>query len=290
MAKTIDPSYVKYLYMDGIALLSGYSLSISAADDTFFVANNVGVTLYYNNGSRNFVPLAVKRGTIKSEDGTILNELEIGLDNADLAFKNDVMLGRYTNRKCKVLMIFAPKGVPGVLTNVTALGYMHLFTGFLDEPKGDDHWVTFTLRPNAIFEREFPNRIFQVGCNWTFCDNNCAYQKFATMRLELFRYDGTLGSTSDGTTFVLSHGKASNYFVPGFVEILSGDYINFYRPVLANDANSVTCRIPFPALIPAGTSVRVQKLCARNPAACIKVFDNYVNYGGYPHVPKAPLI
>jgi uncharacterized phage protein (TIGR02218 family) len=278
MGKTIDAANIKYLYMDGIALLTGYVLSISAEDDTFYIANNKNITLTYNSVPKTFNALAIKRTPIRSEDGTILNEVEIGLDNVDLAFKNDVMLGKFNNRRCKVILVFAQKG------STSGLGYMTLYMGYLDEPKGDENWVTMQIRPFSIFEREFPNRIFQVGCNWTFCDNNC------TLELSDYWVDTTLGSDSSGTTLVCAHGKAANYFTPGFVKITSGDYSGAYRPILSNDTSSVTCRIPFPYVISAGTSIRVQKLCARVPSACINTFNNYTNYGGFPHVPKSPII
>jgi hypothetical protein len=278
MPKDISASYVKYLFQPGIALLTGYAFSLSANYDTCFVANNKNLTVIYESSNRTFTALSIKRSVIKSEEGTILNELDIGLDNVDLAFKNDVMLGRYNSKRCTISLIFAEKGA------TSALGYMNLYEGYVDEPKGDEQWINFQIRPFSIFEREFPNRIFQVGCNWTFGDNNC------TKTLASYAVNTTLTAESNGTTLTCSHGQAVNYFLPGYVQITSGSYSGLYRPVLANDASSLTMRVPFPFTIPNGTSIKVQKLCYRTPAACINTFNNYVNYGGFPHVPKAPLL
>jgi hypothetical protein len=280
--KTILWQNLKYLFSSGYVLLHGYVLSINAADDTFYVNNNKNVTLTYPTGygaqERTFVALSVKRTPIRSEDGTILNEIEVGLDNVDLAFKNEMMLGKYNNRRCKVIMIFAQK------ESTVGLGYMDVHMGFLDEPKGDEHWATFQIRPFSIFDRAFPNRIFQVGCNWTFCDDNCG------LSLSSFTTNTTVGTTSNGTTIVCSHGKAANYFTPGFVQITSGTYTGLYRPILSNDSSSVTLRIPFDFTIVAGTNIRIVKLCARNPAACINIFNNYDAYSGFPHCPKTPIL
>jgi hypothetical protein len=276
--KTIDAAYVKYLYMPGVVLMTGYVLSIDAVDDVFYVSNNMDITQYYGGSTRTFTALSVKRTAIRSEDGTILNELEVGLDNVDLAFKNAVMLGKYNNKMCKVILIFGRKD------STTGLGYMGLHSGFLDEPKGDEHWVTFQVRPFSIFEREFPNRIFQVGCNWTFCDNNCG------LSLPDFYVDTTLSAESDGTTLTCAHGQAANFFTPGFVLITSGTYTGLYRPILSNDSGTIVTRIPFDFVIPNGTSIRAHKLCARNPAACVNIFDNYDEYGGFPHCPKSPIL
>jgi uncharacterized phage protein (TIGR02218 family) len=280
MPKDIDVNYVKYLFKPGITLLTGYAFSLSTSYDYCYVANNKNIVVnpYQRLINKTFTALAIKRSTIKSEEGTILNELEIGLDNADLSFKNDVMMGKYTNRRCTVSLIFVnPK-------STTALGYMDLFEGYLDEPKGDEHWITFQMRPFSIFEREFPNRIFQVGCNWSFCDDLC------TLDINDYTVNTTLDSESNGAVLACSHGQVANYFVPGYVKITSGTYIDLYRPILANDTSSVTLRVPFGFTIPIGTSLKVVKMCARNPTACIDVFNNYVNYGGFPHTPKAPLL
>ena len=278
MPKDINVNYVKYLFSPGIALLTGYAFSLNANYDTCFVANNKNVDCSYEGSTRTFYALSVKRTMIKSEEGTILNELEIGLDNVDLAFKNDVMLGKYNNKRCTIFLMFVQA------KSTTALGYMNLFEGFVDEPKGDEHWVTFQIRPFSIFEREFPNRIFQVGCNWNFCDTNC------TKTMSSFETSTTLSSESNGQSLVCSHGQAINYFVPGYAMITSGTYNGLYRPILSNDTTSVTLRVPFPFTIPNGTSIKVVKLCAKNPTACIDTFNNYPNYGGFPHTPKAPLL
>lgn len=282
--KTIYPLYMKYLFSSGTVLLNGYVLSINAEDDTFYTDNNKSITCVYpapgitGSAARTFQALSVKRTPVRSEDGTILNEIEVGLDNVDLAFKTEVMFGKYNNKRCKVILLFASKD------STVGLGTMDIHTGYLDEPKGDEHWITFQIRPYSIFERSFPNRVFQIGCNNTFCDATCG------LTLSNFYVNTTLISESNGTTLVCSHGQAANYFIPGFALITSGAYNGVYRPILSNDSGSVICRIPFDFTIPNGTSIRIYKLCARNPSVCVNIFNNYDNYTGFPHVPKTPVL
>lgn len=281
MAKSLpDASWAKYLYMNGVVLMTGYAITLATGTTIYYVTNTHNITTPGTGtfGNQTFTALGIKRTPIRSEDGTILNELEVGLDNADLAFKNNVMAGMYNNVACSVLLIFGQKG------STQALGYMELYRGYLDEPKGDEHWITFQLRPFSIFEREFPNRIFQVGCNWNFCDDIC------DLNITTYRVETTLSVQSDGRILTCAHGKAADYFVPGFVQLRSGSYNTWYRPVLTNDAGTITMRVPFGVVLPAGTSVRIQKLCKRTPTECINTFNNYTRFGGFPHVPKAPLI
>jgi uncharacterized phage protein (TIGR02218 family) len=276
MAKTTDLETLKWLYTPGIVVMTAYMLSIDSLDDSCYVANNKNI--YDSSYNKTFTALAIKRTTIRSEDGTILNELEIGLDNVDLAFRTNVMMGKYNNRRCRIVMLFA---WPLASSSV---GRMTIFEGFIDEPKGDEHWVTFQIKPFNLFEREYPNRIFQLGCNWTFCSTPCG------LSISNYRTDTTLTAVSDGRVLTCTHGKANDYFTPGFVEIRSGTYNKYYRPIESNDGGTITMRVPFPTTLDVGISIRAVKLCARNPDACINTFNNYPNYGGFSHSPKSPVL
>jgi hypothetical protein len=110
------------------------------------------------------------------------------------------------------------------------------------------------------------------------------------MHLDDYQYIGALSAESNGTLFTIAHGQAVNYFVPGYVEITSGDYIGEVRPVAFNGAGDVTVRVSFGHTVPSGTGIKLQKLCAKNPDACQNTFNNYANYGGFPTVPKQPII
>ena len=271
MPKTVSESLLPYFYKKAQTVLTGYEFDLtnSGTFETKYVANNENVGSY--------TALAIKRGTISSEDGTVLNEIEIGLDNTDLAFKNYVLGGNLERKQCKINLLF-------VSSAGSLLGEVLLYHGQMDAPKGDENWVSISLRPFEMLEREYPRRIYQIGCNWRFGDNSCSKH--------LYDYDALtpLTSQSDGVTLTLSHGQAVDYFVPGFAQIQDGDYINEYRPIASNTTGTVTLRVSFGHTIPNGTSIYLQKLCAKNPDACINIFDNYDNYGGFPHVPKQPII
>lgn len=269
MPKDISAADLKYYYMQNVTLLTGYVFSINSSDDTKFITNSVAVGAYS--------PLSIKRTPIRTEEGTVLNEIEIGLDNIDLSFKANVMAGKYNNKFCKIQNVF----VEG--TSIVAT--IDIYHGYIDEPKGDERWVTFQIRPFHILEREFPNRIFQVGCNWTFCDDYC------NLSISSYQVNTSLSAQSDGVTLTCSHGQAANYFVPGYVQLTDGAYAGEYRPILSNSTSAIIVRIPFGHTIPNGTQLQAVKLCAKTPDACINTFgDNYDNYGGFPHVPKQPII
>ena len=271
MPKTVSGTLLPYFYKKAQTVLTGYELDLndSGSFTTKYIANNEDVGAY--------TALAIKRGTITSEDGTILNEIEIGLDNTDLAFKDFVLSGYFERKEIKINIVF-------VSSAGSYLGAVLLYHGVMDAPKGDENWVSITVRPFEMLDREYPRRIYQIGCNWRFGDNSCSLNK------ALYAVTTPLTAESDGITLTLSHGQAVNYFLPGYIEIVDGAYAGEVRPVASNTALDITTRVSFGHTIPNGTSIRLQKLCAKNPDACINTFDNYDHYGGFPHVPKQPIL
>ena len=274
MPKEIDAADLKWFFKSGVIALTGYRFYLDSGTE-YYIANTVDVGSY--------TALAVKRNPIRSEEGTILNELEIGLDHVDLNFKNQVMSGVFNNKQVDIRLIFAVWD--DIFEEWDVDADILLFQGFLDEPKGDEHWITMTVIPFPYLDRPYPKRIYQSGCNWTFCNS-------ATCGLTLSNYttNVNLSAQSDGVTLTCSHGQAANYFVPGFVEIKSGALQGAVRPVLQNDTTTVTVRIPFDDVIANGVNVDIVKLCAKNYDTCENDFSNYSEYGGYPWVPKEPLL
>jgi hypothetical protein len=273
MPKDIDSADLLYFYKSGVTALTGYKFSIDAEDDTKFIANTVQVGSY--------TAMAIKRNPIRSEEGTIMNELEIGLDHVDLSLKNDIMSGKYNNKRVKVYLVFPVWS--GSQWNVGS--EVLLFYGWTDEPKGDEHWITVSVIPFPYIDRQYPKRIYQSGCNWTFCHPNTC-----NLSLSTYTTNVNLSAQSDGVTLTCSHGKAIDYFFPGYVQIKNGALVGAVRPVLQNDTTTVTVRIPFDDIIESGVNIDIVKLCAKNYETCEDDFNNYSEYGGFPWVPKEPIL
>lgn len=275
MGKDISGALLPEFYKRATKVTTAYKIADVNGTDYYYLVNTSDISY----GGHNYEALAIKRTSIKSEEGTVLNELEIGLDNVDLAFRSMVMNGLLDNKKITIYLAFLSYSV-----SWSILGLVTIFEGYTDAPKGDELWLTLTVRPFSILEREFPRRIFQEGCNWTFCSPFCG------LDLGDYQVDTTLNSESNGITLACTHGQATNYFLPGYVEILDGDYDGEIRPVFSNDASSVIVRIPFGHTIDNGTAIRVQKLCFRNIDTCENVYSNETEFGGFPNVPKQPIL
>ncbi|MDY0313759.1 MAG: phage BR0599 family protein [Bacteroidales bacterium] len=273
IADAIKPELYK-LYTRPYQIAKLYLESPYTDPSHFYVANTQDITF----AGQVYTALAVKRTGIKSEEGTILQELTISLDNVDLSFRTLIASGAFNRKRCILGIVFH-----GFLTNASNM--ITVFDGYMDAPSGDDHWVNIQVKPFPIFEREYPRRIFQVGCNWTFGDAYCG--------MILGDYDASLTTLAGSSTTVLNFtdgGYDSDYFVPGYVEITSGTLEGEVRPIISSTSSSVTLRIPLSNTPDEGTTFTVQKICKKNPTACQDDFDNYLSYGGFPHVPIQPVI
>ena len=238
------------------------------------VANNEDITFAGNTYSA----LGIKRNSIKNEQGTVLNELEIGLDNVDLSYKNLISSGAFNKKRCVVKLIFN-----GYLSSSS--NYILMYDGYLDAPKGDDHWVTMTLKPLPYLEQEYPRRIFQVGCNWMFGSDSCGVNKTS------YSFTNTIASGSTISTIILGteeSGQEDNYLVPGYVVITSGDLEGQVRPVASSSSTTIVLRVPFSELPATGVSITCQKLCAKTVSYCKDKYNNYLRYGGFPQSPSPP--
>lgn len=266
----IKPEFFR-LYGKPLEIYELYLNSPYTTPSHYFVANNEDIVF----GGTTYTAIALKRTAIKSENGTIVNEIELGLDNIDLEFRNLIAAGIFDRKRCLIKLIFA-----NLLT--TESNYVLLMDGMLDAPKGDERWCTVTITPFPMLEREYPRRIFQVGCNHKFCDSSCG--------LTLSDYGGPVVTTSGCTPLVLqiTPPVTENYFSYGYAEIQSGDLIGQMRPIVSNTVSTVTVRIPFDGEIVAGVTVHLQKLCLKTTDECGTTYNNYLMYGGFPHVPKTP--
>ena len=177
----IKPEFYR-LFSKPLTIYDFYLESPYATPSHRYAAYNEDITFAGNL----YTALAIKRSPIKSEEGSILNELDIGLDNVDLEFRTLVASGAFNKKRCIIKLIFANQ--LDLSTKAVVL-----FDGYLDAPSGDDHWVNMKIQPLGVLDRDYPKRIFQIGCNAVFGDSDC------TMDLTDFAFTLTVAAGSTST-------------------------------------------------------------------------------------------
>lgn len=278
MARTI-PTALKpalyRLYSEPIQIVDLYLDSPYTSPSDFYCVNNQNISF----AGHTYIAIAAKRSAIKSEEGTVLQEITVQLDNIDLEFKTLIASGMLNRKRCDIKIVFN-----GFLSS--ASNYIMLYSGYLDSPSGDNRWASLVVKPFPIFEREYPRRLFQVMCNWLFCSSQCS------LTLSNYSASGTVasGSSTSYINWTDPYGRANSYYVPGYILMQTGSLAGEVRPIASSSSSQLGLRVALSNTPEVGDTFTVQKLCSKNVSDCKDVFSNYINYGGFPHVPLEPTL
>ena len=132
-----------------------------------------------------------------------------------------------------------------------------------------------------------PRREIQVACNWKL------YDKFCSLGLTTYQSDGiTSQSSPSGKTLYSStfSAKSNDYYTLGFIEMTDGDNKNFKRSISDHTSNTITVIPPFPYAVGQTASFKVAPGCKHDIDDCENKFNNLINYGGFPFVPKQDAV
>lgn len=278
MARTIPdvlkPSLYR-LYSEPIQIVDLYLTAPYTSPSHFYCVNNQNISF----AGHTYTAIAAKRSAIKSEEGTILQEITVQLDNIDLEFRTLIASGMLNRKRCDLKIVFN-----GFLSSSS--NYIMLYSGFLDSPSGDNRWASLVIKPFPIFEREYPRRLFQVMCNWLFCSTQCG------LTLSNYNASGTIaaGSTISTISWTDPYGRAADYYVPGYIVMTSGSLSGEAKPTSVTSSSYIGLRVALSNTPAVGDTFVIQKLCSKNVTACKDTFSNYLNYGGFPHVPLEPTL
>lgn len=124
--------------------------------------------------------------------------------------------------------------------------------------------------------RQIPRRTFQGLCNHVIFDERC------TLNEASYSHVGEVTDiTGNDITVDGLDGESDGYYSAGYMMAPDGDR----RMVLSHAGEVATLWIPFSNLS-VGDMVTVYAGCDNTLAVCKSKFNNVVNYGGFPYVPK----
>lgn len=154
--------------------------------------------------------------------------------------------------------------------------------------KGIVRSVTFTeqglkatiaaLPLTGALSREVPRYGYQGLCNHVLYDARC--QLLET----IYRHNGKVLSVSENTLQIENlELKGDGWATGGYVTAGGLDY----RLVLSHTNDEIRLILPFPSDISIlGSNVDVYAGCDHTTDICISKFNNFINFGGYPWVPR----
>lgn len=130
-----------------------------------------------------------------------------------------------------------------------------------------------------IFKRSAPRYTYQALCNHQLYDARCKVNRAAFTHTD--QVTGVSGST------ITVNGLSANgadWAVGGFVRVPAGGKDDA-RMILEQAGDTITLLLPF-SLPVLGTDVDVFAGCKHDTAVCVAKFNNIINYGGTPYVPR----
>jgi uncharacterized phage protein (TIGR02218 family) len=161
-----------------------------------------------------------------------------------------------------------------------------LFDGFIAQVQFDGEiTATMTCKPATnVFKRSGPRFTYQGICNHVLYDARCKVLRTGDPAGE-FTFTGTVIGVSGNDIDVSGvSGNGADWAVGGFVKAPAGGDDDA-RLVLAQSGDTLTLLLPFSIPVIA-TSVDVLAGCTHDLAICESKFDNVINYGGFPYVPR----
>lgn len=114
-------------------------------------------------------------------------------------------------------------------------------------------------------------------CRHSFGDNNCTVDK------SLHKYSGTF--TTGATLTDTGSGKVDGYYDSGELLITSGDNLGIKVDIVSFSSDQFFILGEFPYVVADGASYDVWRGCSGSATECTG-YSNFINYGGFLHVPS----
>lgn len=159
-------------------------------------------------------------------------------------------------------------------------GVMQLRRGWLGEVKLIGGKYQAELRGFLdLLQRPF-GKTYSPECRHGFGDSSCK------INLASFTVTGSVSSVVDASQFTdVTRSEANNIFNYGLLTWTSGANTGLSMEVKSFIAKQFTLWLPMPYPITVGNSYSVYNGCDKRFATCQSIFNNAINFGGFPHLP-----
>lgn len=160
------------------------------------------------------------------------------------------------------------------------------FDGFVASVKFDGELEAKVIcNPQTnIFKRSGPRMTYSGLCNHVLYDARCKILRTGDP-FDEFTFTGLVSGVSGNDITV--NGLSANgvgWAVSGFVQAPAGAPDD-KRLILAQSGDTITLLLPFSIPV-SGLNVDVLAGCTHDLAICLSKFDNVINYGGFPFIPR----
>ena len=245
-------------------------------DDTlFFAAHSDTIKFFDTEGTpQDFLPLGLRRSTIKHNMDLTVDYFNVTYDNVDRAMSALIADTDFRSKRVILRSIF----LDSYGSNDDAV---ILFDGIMDKPVINESALTAQVVSRLNLKIK-TGRLYQLMCPWTFGGTYCAYNRTGTSST------GTIGSGSTSSILVdTSRTEVNDYWKHGIIEITSGTLSGIKRRVtgyvLASGQMSVD--IVFDSVPLTGVTYDIYRGCDKTISWCKDMLSNQLNFGGFHTLP-----
>ena len=219
--------------------------------------------------SSGFLPTSVQEGDDLSVDNMDVEGL---LSSAGIT-DEDIHAGRYDYAALEIKIVnYADLTQGAIAVKSGTLGELTTNANgqFVAEIRG----LTQQMTQNML-------RVFTPSCPFALGDSDCkvTLASFTTSSV-------SVTEVTDNRTFKASAlNQADDFFLKGEVQWLTGNNADLNQEVKFFGSTQVTLALPMPYDIQVGDTFDIIQGCRKTFDDCKDIFNNLVNFGGFPHIP-----
>jgi uncharacterized phage protein (TIGR02218 family) len=146
---------------------------------------------------------------------------------------------------------------------------------------------------NILQEQQMPRRLFQSGCNHVFGDPMCGYDRVNGNNAQGNHVGpGQIAGTAlagSGPTFIISNINPDQVYAQGTCTFVSGANSGTSRAVDGISGSMFSLKRAFSYPVQVGDVFDLLPGCDHTVNTCNNVFNNLLNYGGFPYIPPPEL-
>lgn len=246
-------------------------------------------------GGETWTAMGIGRGEIRTSTELECDEVSVSIDNVNLAMADRIIAEDFVARRLVIYKL--RRG------DVASGQAMVLFDGRMDEPVLDQSKLVLAIRSWLDgMHVAVPRRIFSAICNYQLYDQWCTVTREGWGAFTNVKSGMAIGSSTHYTLVspdlteadqrpALGVGAYTGWGPISTLWMQTGSNAGLAREVIdySVSSNSVEMRIPFPFTINSGDYFFIERGCVKTYIDCANKFGNWVNYGGFPTIPRAGL-
>lgn len=212
--------------------------------------------------------------TSKSDLSADNMTVEVLIDSVDIK-EEDILNGLWdmADIECGVCVYTSPLN-----------SYAVLKTGTLGNIDIDGKGFTTELRSLMQQLQQGAISLYAPSCNVEFGSKWCG------KNANDYTFSATVTSITSPRVFTIDLVKADAFFDYGKITVTSGQAVGMVGDIRSHSSNTITLWINLPIALSVGDTLTLVQGCDKRMVTCKDVFNNVINFQGFPYIPGTDKI